>query len=123
VENQEDSYHGHMKRVKIADLKNNLSRYLSHVREGGDLIVLDRHTPVARIVPFDRPAPAEAPGTGREEYWTEARVGEMERRGTIARGERGTMAAWLKETRTTKLPAGTPSAVDLLLRARRETAR
>ena len=31
-----------MKSAKIADLKNNLSRYLAHVRAGGEVMVLDR---------------------------------------------------------------------------------
>jgi prevent-host-death family protein len=114
-----------MQRVKIADLKNNLSRYLSHVRDGGDLIVLDRHTPIARIVPFGRPEhPGAAAGRDRKnEYWTEARLVEMERGGTIARGDARAMAAWIKDRRPAKLPPGTPSAVDLLLRMRRETTR
>jgi prevent-host-death family protein len=38
-------------RVKTAALKNNLSRYLRHVRETGEeIIVCDRDTPIARIV-------------------------------------------------------------------------
>ena len=41
-----------MQVVKIADLKNNLSRYLARVRRGGELTVYDRGTPIARIVPF-----------------------------------------------------------------------
>ena len=44
-----------MKRVKIADLKNSLSRHLEHVRAGGDIVVLDRDTPIARVVPFLHP--------------------------------------------------------------------
>jgi prevent-host-death family protein len=38
--------------VNIADLKNNLSRYLTQVRDGEEIIVRDRDTPVARIVPL-----------------------------------------------------------------------
>ena len=41
-----------MKRAKIADLKNNLSRYLDHVRGGGSVLVLDRDRPIAEIVPL-----------------------------------------------------------------------
>jgi len=41
------------KRVKISELKNNLSKYLRHVRRGHTVEVLDRDTPVARIVPFE----------------------------------------------------------------------
>jgi prevent-host-death family protein len=40
-----------MKGVGIADLKARLSHYLRAVRKGRTLTVLDRGTPVARIVP------------------------------------------------------------------------
>jgi prevent-host-death family protein len=42
-----------MSRVKIADLKARLSRHLRAVRRGGSITVLDRETPIARIVPMD----------------------------------------------------------------------
>jgi antitoxin (DNA-binding transcriptional repressor) of toxin-antitoxin stability system len=42
-----------MKAVKIADLKSHLSRHLREVRGGRTLTVLDRNTPVARLVPID----------------------------------------------------------------------
>jgi antitoxin (DNA-binding transcriptional repressor) of toxin-antitoxin stability system len=41
-----------MSEVRIADLKARLSEHLRSVRNGGTFIVLDRDTPVARIVPF-----------------------------------------------------------------------
>ena len=41
-----------MKGVGIADLKAHLSEHLKAVRKGRTLTVLDRGTPVARIVPF-----------------------------------------------------------------------
>jgi antitoxin (DNA-binding transcriptional repressor) of toxin-antitoxin stability system len=41
-----------MSDVRIADLKARLSEHLRVVRNGGTLTVLDRDTPVARIVPF-----------------------------------------------------------------------
>lgn len=41
-----------MKSVNIADLKNNLSRYLNDVRQGEEILIKDRNTPVARIMPF-----------------------------------------------------------------------
>jgi prevent-host-death family protein len=41
-----------MKKVRIADLKARLSEHLRTVRKGGSLTVLDRDTPVARIVPY-----------------------------------------------------------------------
>lgn len=41
-----------MKAVGIADLKARLSEHLKSVRKGRTLTVLDRETPVARIVPY-----------------------------------------------------------------------
>ena len=41
-----------MRDVRIADLKARLSEHLRTVRNGGTLRVLDRDTPVARIVPY-----------------------------------------------------------------------
>lgn len=41
-----------MKTVGIADLKSRLSEHLRSVRKGRTLTVLDRDTPVARIVPY-----------------------------------------------------------------------
>ena len=40
-----------MTAVSISDLKANLSRYLREVRRGGEVQVLDRGAPVARLVP------------------------------------------------------------------------
>ena len=40
-----------MKRIGIAALKARLSEYLRIVRRGGTVVVLDRSTPIARIVP------------------------------------------------------------------------
>jgi antitoxin (DNA-binding transcriptional repressor) of toxin-antitoxin stability system len=48
-----------MKAVKIGTLKNQLSAYLKLVRNGEEVIVQDRDTPVARILPFTLPLPAE----------------------------------------------------------------
>jgi prevent-host-death family protein len=45
-------YHMVMKRVHIADLKARLSAHLKSVRRGEVITVLDRDTPVARIVPY-----------------------------------------------------------------------
>ena len=40
-----------MATVSISELKANLSRYLREVRRGGEVQVLDRGRPVARLVP------------------------------------------------------------------------
>ena len=39
--------------VRIAELKSRLSEYLRHVRRGHPLTVMDRETPIARIVPYE----------------------------------------------------------------------
>lgn len=41
-----------MSSVRIADLKAHLSKHLRAVRKGRTLTVLDRDTPIARIVPI-----------------------------------------------------------------------
>ena len=41
-----------MRTVRIAELKARLSEYLRRVRRGHALIVLDRDTPIAQIVPY-----------------------------------------------------------------------
>ncbi len=45
-------YHMAMTEVRIAELKARLSEYLRRVRRGHALTVLDRDTPVARVVPY-----------------------------------------------------------------------
>jgi prevent-host-death family protein len=44
-------YHIVMIRVGIADLKARLSEHLRKVRQGETITVLDRQTPIARLVP------------------------------------------------------------------------
>ncbi len=62
-----------MKTVGIADLKARLSEHLRAVRKGRSVTVLDRSTPVARLVPYTaeavevrratrRPKSLKAPG-------------------------------------------------------------
>ena len=47
-----------MKRVKIAELKDHLSRHLREVEHGGEVEVTDRDRPIARIVPVARSGPS-----------------------------------------------------------------
>lgn len=42
-----------MRSVKIAELKSQLSRHLRDVQKGETLVVLDRETPIARVIPID----------------------------------------------------------------------
>ena len=55
-----------MTRVGIADLKAHLSEHLRMVRGGRTLTIVDRNTPVAQIVPFDRDAPLEVRRASRK---------------------------------------------------------
>jgi len=41
-----------MKEVKISELKARLGSYLAAVRRGETVVVLDRNTPIARVVPY-----------------------------------------------------------------------
>jgi prevent-host-death family protein len=42
-----------MRRAKISELKAQLSAFLAAVRAGETVVVCDRNTPIARLVPFD----------------------------------------------------------------------
>ena len=44
-----------MKLVKVSELKAHLSAYLAEVRRGDTVVVCDRHTPIARLVPIEDP--------------------------------------------------------------------
>ena len=45
--------------ANIAEIKNRLSYYLERVKRGETVLVMDRKTPVARIVPLSTPAAME----------------------------------------------------------------
>ncbi len=42
-----------MKRAKVSELKARLSAFLADVRRGETVIVCDRNTPIARLVPIE----------------------------------------------------------------------
>ena len=83
-----------MKKARIAELKNNLSRYLEHVKGGGSVLVFDRDQPVAQIVPL-QPA---VRGSGANEE----RLVRLERRGLIRRGTGG-LPDWLGRRKPPRL--------------------
>ena len=112
-----------MTKAGIANLKNNLSRYLDVVRAGGEVVVLDRDTPVARIVPFTRPlgvAAGAEPGQAAPE---DERLAALERQGLIKRGDRSAVRDWVRTHRPVRLPRGGGSVVETLLEMRREDTR
>lgn len=41
-----------MRTVNIAELKSHLSSYLNEVRGGGEIVIRDRDTPIARLIPL-----------------------------------------------------------------------
>jgi len=56
-----------MNDVRIADLKARLSEYLRKVKRGHAVTVLDRETPIARLVPYETDAaslPVRRPAAG-----------------------------------------------------------
>jgi len=48
-----NDYNVIMIRVGIAELKKNLCRHLRDVRRGQEIVVLERSTPIARILPIE----------------------------------------------------------------------
>ena len=71
-----------MIRVTVSEAKNGLSAYLRRVRAGETVLVLDRTTPVARIVPVGRGADNTG---GTNEADDDARIARLERAGILLR--------------------------------------
>ncbi len=98
-----------MKRVNVTTLRNRLSRLLDAVRNGESIEILDRHLPIARLVPLG----PGSPGNGRRLHpWLErlrragvARIGPMRGVPEIARkrppgpAKTGAVEALLEERR------------------------
>ena len=97
-----------MKKAKIAELRNGLSRYLDHVRAGGTVVVYDRDKPIAEIVPIKK-----SRARSKEEL-DEERLARLEAKGAIRRGT-GDMAAWLKTHKPIKIPGGPAGVLQALL--------
>jgi antitoxin (DNA-binding transcriptional repressor) of toxin-antitoxin stability system len=105
--------------IKIADLKNNLSRHLAHVKQGGQITVLDRDTPVARIVPFN---PAGAADEATDPAVAD-RMAELARQGILTLGDSPAAGRWLASHEPLPLPQGARGAVEALIDLRRESTR
>lgn len=41
-----------MNKVKVGELRNHLSKYLKKVRQGAEIVITDRDTPIGRLSPF-----------------------------------------------------------------------
>ena len=61
-----------MKYAKIGELRDGLSRFIDQVRDGGEVLVLDRDRPVARIVPAGAEHAAPAPTPSGFSTWSAA---------------------------------------------------
>jgi antitoxin (DNA-binding transcriptional repressor) of toxin-antitoxin stability system len=86
-----------MKKAKIAELRNGPSRYLDHVRAGGLVVVDDRDTPIAEIVPLRR-----SKSRSKKDF-DEERLARLERKGAIRRGT-GDLAEWFKTHKPIEIP-------------------
>lgn len=45
--------------VKIAEFRNRLSTYLKKVRQGAEVVITDRDTPIGRLVPYEKDSEEE----------------------------------------------------------------
>jgi prevent-host-death family protein len=95
-----------MKTASISEAKNRLSAYIDLVRKGETVLITDRNTPVAQLVPLQRAANAD------DEAWLQA----LERKGLIKRASKRAPSALL-QTPPPKLPPGV-SLLDALLEER-----
>ena len=59
----------------------------------------------------------------KDDYWTEERLADLERRGIVKRAQPQADAAWVRGLRPVRLPPGAPSVVDVLLQMRRDSTR
>jgi antitoxin (DNA-binding transcriptional repressor) of toxin-antitoxin stability system len=97
-----------MKKAKIGELRNSLSRYLDHVRAGGRVMIYDRDTPIAEIVPLNK-------RTDKKKR-DEERLARLERKGLVTRGKGG-VGEWLKRWKPVRIPGGA-SVVEAILEER-----
>ena len=67
-----------MKVANISTIKNELSRYLEYVKRGGAVRILDRHQPVADLVPVGR--------AGESVSSHQELLSALEQRGVLRRG-------------------------------------
>jgi prevent-host-death family protein len=97
------------KSAQVSELKAGLSAYLDRVKAGEEVVVTDRGTPVARLVPVGRPV-------GHHAEWAAVRALEVQGR-LLVRGE-GRVPRHFWDMALPELPAG--SAVRALLEDREE---
>jgi antitoxin (DNA-binding transcriptional repressor) of toxin-antitoxin stability system len=95
------------KTAKIGELRDGLSRYIKHVRSGGTVIVYERDTPVAEIIPIRQPKSRAAKD--------EERIARLEAKGCILRGTGS--SRWAQNLKPRKIH-GLGSVLEALLEER-----
>ena len=71
-----------MIRATISDVKDGLSAYLRRVKSGESVLIMERRTPVARIVPVGRGA---EDGSEPDDVDRDARLARLEHAGVVVR--------------------------------------
>ena len=108
-------------KANIATLKNNLSRYLKSVQAGEEVVVMDRDTPVARIVPFRQAPGSKRTGATQAQAKASAGLDAMVTRGAIThRGDPAAMSSWLATHPPAQPAPGSPALSEVLLQMRDE---
>ena len=74
-----------MIRATISEVKNGLSAYLPRVRSGESVLILDRGTPIARIVPVGRALEHATHADVDVDVDADARIERLVRAGVLSR--------------------------------------
>ena len=83
--------------AKIAKFRAKLGKYVKAVRQGGEVVIQDRDTPIARLVPYEARDRAEEYLVWRHKDPSAPRLGDIKVRGIPYRGTDST--AMLREDR------------------------
>ncbi len=106
------SYNSYMKKANIANVKNNLSRYLEYVKKGGKVRIFDRDTPVAEILPFKNEGPPAAQDDQR-------RLRSLEEKGVLSRASTRLEASFFQSIPSIGPDQNVAGVLDALLEERR----
>lgn len=94
-----------MKKAKIGELRNGLSRYLAYVRAGGTVTVYERDMPIAEITPIPR---SRNRRLARQEH-----IERLMRKG-ILRPPEGSFGDWLKNHQPIEVPGVEPLSAAII---------
>ena len=88
-----------MKKANVAELKNRLSQYLKRVKSGETVLVMERTTPIARLVPV-------VPPSRMDSDETEAWLRRLEANGVLRLGTRKGVTQIIESPPGGKRPVG-----------------